>query len=402
MNEKVILIISAVFPPEPVVSAKISFALATELSLSNIVEVVSPKPSRPYGFEFEKTHEKYSFKHIIVNSFLSPQSNWITRAIESLSFGIQSISYIIKNNRRIDKIYLNTWPLFSQFLIVRTAKKFGIPTILHVQDVYPEAYTNQLIRGKKLLNSFLIPIDAWILRNCSKVVTISDSMNEYLRVTRSINSSKMHVIRNWSSTYGAEKCNLDRLSTFSNEGYFTFMYCGNIGPVAGCDFLIDTFHNAKLKDARLVIAGSGSFKSKLIKRVEEDKILNVYFIDVPEGEVMNVQSRATILLLPLIPGASISSIPSKLPNYMFSSKAIIAVVDKNSDTAGVINESGCGWVIDPGDKIALSKLMELVMNLPIMEINEFGLRGLNYAKSNFSREVSLNYLIKIISNTHRA
>jgi glycosyltransferase involved in cell wall biosynthesis len=125
-------------------------------------------------------------------------------------------------------------------------------------------------------------------------------------------------------------------------------------------------------------------------------------MDVPEGEVMNVQKMATILLLPLIPGGSISSIPSKLPNYMLSAKAIIAAVDKDSDTANVIKDSGCGWVVDPNDRVSLINLLEKVVNLPITDINEFGLRGLEYAQNNFSRDISLNKLVNIIMSTHKS
>ncbi len=32
--------------------------------------------------------------------------------------------------------------LFSQKTIVKAAKKYGIPCIIHVQDVYPESLTN--------------------------------------------------------------------------------------------------------------------------------------------------------------------------------------------------------------------------------------------------------------------
>ena len=45
-----ILIISAVFPPEPVVSAQISYDLAENLCKQNEVTVLCPKPTRPFGY----------------------------------------------------------------------------------------------------------------------------------------------------------------------------------------------------------------------------------------------------------------------------------------------------------------------------------------------------------------
>ena len=54
MNSTV-LIISAVFPPEPVVSAKLSSDIVNDLVAFGIhVTVLHPKPTRPFGFYFNR------------------------------------------------------------------------------------------------------------------------------------------------------------------------------------------------------------------------------------------------------------------------------------------------------------------------------------------------------------
>ena len=74
MNNKEILIVSAVFPPEPVVSASLSYDLALALSINERVIVISPLPSRPFGFEFGKIVVSDKFKHYQLNSFTCPES----------------------------------------------------------------------------------------------------------------------------------------------------------------------------------------------------------------------------------------------------------------------------------------------------------------------------------------
>ena len=64
-----ILIVTAVFSPEPVVSAKLSEDLANELSKTNMVSVISPKPTRPYGFKLIKKNISKSYSHIKLNSY---------------------------------------------------------------------------------------------------------------------------------------------------------------------------------------------------------------------------------------------------------------------------------------------------------------------------------------------
>ena len=51
---KKILVVSSVYPPEPVISAKVSFDIARKLAESNRVTVICPHPSRPLGYEFDK------------------------------------------------------------------------------------------------------------------------------------------------------------------------------------------------------------------------------------------------------------------------------------------------------------------------------------------------------------
>ena len=141
----------------------------------------------------------------------------------------------------------------------------------------------------------------------------------------------------------------------------SFMYLGNIGPVAGVEFLIHSFVKANLKRARLIIAGSGSRKQSCIELARYYQDAAIEFWDVPDGKVPEVQSQADIMLLPVKRGAAMSSIPSKLPAYMFSRKPIIASLDLQSDTARAIVESDCGIVVDAENEQALIGALQEVI-----------------------------------------
>ena len=62
---KTILIITAVFPPEPIVSSQLSFDIADKMSEDYKVTVLHPRSSRPYGFSFDKKGNKaVSYTHL--------------------------------------------------------------------------------------------------------------------------------------------------------------------------------------------------------------------------------------------------------------------------------------------------------------------------------------------------
>ena len=393
MNKKYCLIVSAVYPPEPVVSAVLSSDLYGALTEKGYtVKVLHPKPTRPNGFDFGE-EIKCGRDEITTDSFVCPQMSIIGRMRESLSFGRACLDYIKEHNSEISCIYANAWPMFSQLDIVKGANKYSIPCFIHVQDVYPDSLTNKMSGIlKKIVYSLFLPMDKFILRSSSHVITISEKMRCHLSQSRDIDQDKISVVINWQD----EKDFLIYQEEHNPDDHdkFTFMYLGNIGPVAGVDLLIDAFVNAKIDDARLVIAGSGSMKASLMQKSAHYG--NIEFWDVPIGKVPEIQSKADLMLLPIKKGAASSSIPSKLPAYMFSAKPIIGCVDTDSDTADAIRSANCGWVIEPDNPDLLAETMKMAASLESGYLNEYSKNAQQYGLAHFSKERNLKKLVSII------
>lgn len=393
-----ILLISAVFPPEPVVSASLSNDIAFELAKENKVTVLCPNPTRPHGFVFEKRMESLDYKVIRLNSYSCSASKVFHRFRESYSFGKHCFKYIVDNHKNIDVIYANSWPLFAQYFTVKAAQHCKIPITIHVQDIYPESLSNKLPILDTVFKLVLLPIDKYVLENATKVIAISDNMKDYLIKARKIEPEKIEVVQNWQDeeafiTY-EKAINYDIVPNKP----FTFMYLGNIGPVAGIDLLIEAFAKADLQNCRLAIAGSGSMKESLEMSAKKVKGGIIEFWPVPDGKVPEIQALADILLLPIKRGAAFSSIPSKLPAYMFSKRPIIACVEQDSDTARVINLANCGWVLPPENVSALSKMMAQVILISKEDSKELGMNGFNYAIRNLSKMKNLEKVIKCITD----
>lgn len=393
---KNILIISAVFYPEPVVSAKLSEDIANELALADQVTVIAPKPTRPFGFDLQKDKNKqttYSLHNL--DSYTCPHSNALGRLRESYSFGVACKKHITQNHKNIDVIYMNSWPIFSQYLIVKTAVKFKIKVITHVQDVYPESLSNKIPKLSSILNFVFLPIDKFVLKNSFKIIAISNKMKTYLAKTRTLSESKIEVVQNWQDEASfasyKQKENQDRR-------IFTYMYLGNIGPVAGVDLIIEAFAQASIPKSKLIIAGSGSKKEELKTFVVKSKIVNVEFLEVPDGKVPEIQGLADVMLLPIKKGAASSSIPSKLPAYMFSKKPIIGSLDIDSATAKVIVESNCGWVVEAENVAELANKMKLSFKSTKGSLLEKGENGFEYAMKNLSKKNNLSQVTNIIKN----
>ncbi len=399
MKAKKILIVSCVFPPEPVVSGILSYDIAIELALKNNVTVISPLPTRPFGVDYSHhtNQNQPPFTHEILTSFTSPKSNLIARIKESFSFGRESSKFLYANKNNIEIIYANTWPIFAQFLLVKTAKKLKIPIILNVQDIYPESLITKLPKMIGSVVRFLtLPIDRFVLNNVQKVIAISQNMKDYLVSKRHLNHSDIKVIRNWQN---------DELFTnhcqqnVNRSDKFTFMYLGSINPSAGVDLLIKSFASANINNSKLIIAGDGSDKIKCIK-LSENYLCDIEFIEVNVKDVPKIQAKADVLLLSLKKGVGKTASPSKLLAYMFSKKTIIASVDIDSDSARIINESKAGWVVEPGDIDMLASVMSETSLIAKSELELKGESGFNYAKKNLSKKKNLDQMVDLILNIH--
>jgi glycosyltransferase involved in cell wall biosynthesis len=395
-----ILIVTAVFPPEPIVSAKLSFDIASELAKEHDVTVIAPRPSRPHGFAFGTLDTStYQFKLVYLDSYVHSASSLFGRMKESRSIGKHTLKFIQESKETFDLIYMNTWPLLGQYYTVKAAFTHKIPSIIHIQDVYPESLSNKLPVIGKLVQWMLMPIDKYNLKKATKVLTISDDMKAYLIKTRKISEDKVSSVLNWQNESSFTDYHESAKHT-QKGGKRSFMYLGNIGPVAGVDLLINAFEKAKIENCELIIAGSGSKKEELQKTVEQRKLGDsIRFQDVPDGMVPEIQSQADVMLLPIKSGAASSSIPSKLPAYMFSKKPVIASVDDDSETARVIKTSDCGWILTPENEDELAESMKKVISYEPQLLEEKGERGFHYAMENLSKKNNLKRIIQLIHNT---
>ena len=381
-------------------SAKISEDLANELSKDNEVFVLSPEPSRPKGFTFPNTYEVVpkSYNNIILNSYTHPDSSLIGRMRESVSFGLATYIYLINNRDTISVVYANTWPLFAQLFTVLASIRIRVPIVIHVQDIYPEALLNSRPILGKLVGFIPLKIDKYVLRSATALVAISSKMKRYLVETRNLANSKITTILNWQNISNTSEviCLKDR------ENFTTFMYLGNIGPVAGCDLLIDAFYSSNINKTRLVIAGSGTKMEELVDYVKRNQIPNVEFWPVPDGKVQEFQSRADFLLLPIKKGAAKYSVPSKLAAYMLSGKTILAMVDKDSDTSDMILEAGCGFVVEPDNIFEAAEMFRKASELTSAQKQEYGDNAISYARKHFDSLRNVSNLRDLIISSANA
>jgi glycosyltransferase involved in cell wall biosynthesis len=405
-----IVIISAIFPPEPQVSARMSWDLANYLVAQGcVVTVLCPQPSRPLNANYAQYYDRVSIvsyensiKVVRLSSFASPESRMLPRMWESISFGLEVAKYLSAQKKRPTLLYVNSWPLLSQAIIAGLARINAIPFVLQVMDIYPETLTNKLpVYIRSFVYTPLKWLDNWIARSATTVAVISENTRYSYSKSRGINIDNVVTIPTWQDE--AAFMNLPSRSECCrrygvSQEPFTFLFLGNIGTIAGVDFLIRTFAEAGVNNSQLLIVGDGAAKSDCVKLVNELNLKTVHFISDPDvTNVPVLQGMAHVCMLPMKRGASMSSIPSKFPSYLFSSKPVIATVDHASDTAAFIRQSECGWVGDAENIVWLAKTMRDVSEMSLDQLENIGQRGKKFGLTQFSKSSGVVKLAEIVT-----
>lgn len=393
---KHILIVSAVFPPEQVTSAFLNYDLAHELAKEFRVTVLRPYPTRPIGAKFETAEvEDKSFETILVDTYTHPQSELMGRFKESNDFGRKSVEYIKEHHGEIDFVYNDGWQLFGLYRVAKVCKKYGIPYMVPIQDIYPEClFTNKNYPAliKWMIKTVLLPLDRYYQKHAACVRTISDEMRDYLAKTRNVPKENYLVVNNWQNDEDFLKVYPAR----GNDGKLVFAYVGSINGHANVDLMIKTFVSAKLENAEFRIYGGGNKKDYCVNLVKELGAPNIVFDMVSRDKVAYVQSQADVLVLALPAGNGNLCLPSKMTSYMLSGKPVMASVDQDSSTTRFIHAADCGIAVEPDNTDAMVEGFRKIAQTSRIRLDAMGKNSREFAMKHLTREVNLRSVVEKI------
>ena len=177
------------------------------------------------------------------------------------------------------------------------------------------------------------------------------------------------------------------------------MYLGSINPTANVSLILEAFSRLDNKRFHLSVIGNGPEKEHC-SDIADKYGLNVLFETVLPEKVADKQSEADILVLCLKKGVAHTATPSKLTAYMLTGRPIIASVDMDSDCANIIQEAGCGLIVEPENDEALAKAITILSEEKRERLLEMGVAAYNYALENLSKQKNLNKLTNVILNSY--
>jgi glycosyltransferase involved in cell wall biosynthesis len=393
-----VALVTAVYPPEPVVSSRTSADVAAALhQAGHDVTVISPYPSRPAGELYAGYRRRWrsvardgGITTVRTFSTLSKRSTLVSRFAENLSFGLSSALALLRV-RGLDVIYLNTWPVFATAMVAVVAGIKGVPFVVSVQDVYPESLFAQRRRGAGILGRVLRAIDRWVASRAAALIVLSENFAAIYRDDRGVDERRIRTIPNWIDAGAvvpdAEAGRAYRRSRNIPDDAFVVGYGGNIGVAAAVEQLVEAWQYLADPRIHLLIAGAGpnlSACEALAKRIAPGQIH--IQSPWPASETMAVLAAADLLALPTFGDQSLISVPSKMLSYLLAAKPVLACVLPASETAKILATGAIGWSVAPGQPVGIAAAIEAAARVPVAERAAMGERARRTCIETFGAE----------------
>lgn len=410
MPQKNITLISPIFPPELLPAGKMCNSLALEFASRGYkVNVITGFPNRPEGKVFSGFKRKFRVVSIEGPFSLIRCWTWligsnrrvVDRLLENVSFGT-IVALNVLFTKKPDLILMDAWPAFAAFLISSAAKMRTIPCYYYVQDLLPEQAENTGMMEKGgLLSKIILWIDSKACSNSAGVLALSDTMAKHIAATRNVSYNKLLVAPiqvDVSSIYPVNRLNSWRDKHGIASNTFVVMYTGTLGHVSGISILNELVPKFTTEDNVLFICiGEGPLKIEL--ELTSHKYRHLRLLPYQsDNDYLLALGAADIALLTIDQNCGVGSVPSKMYTYMAAEKPILTNAPLDTENARLINATGCGLLVNPGDTAGLENKIRYFIDKPEI-MDEMGKAGRKYILENCTVEIVADKLEKFWSST---
>lgn len=294
---------------------------------------------------------------------------------------------------------------------IKIAKKFGIPCICEVRDLWPEtlvAYGN--LKDNNIFTKLLFLGEKWIYKNADKLIFTMEGGKDYI-IERgwdqenggSVDINKVHHINNGidlevydfnKKNYTLEDKDLNREDTFK------VVYTGSIRKVNNVKRIVEAaeiINKMGYTNIMFLIYGDGPEKEELEKYCRSNNLENILFKGfVDKNKVPYVLSKSNLNIMHFQQsslkkyGASLN----KMFEYFASGKPTISDCEFGYD---LIQKYNAGIVLDNGDANQIAEGILEILKMSNEKYELYSKNALEVAKDYDFKKLTME-LIGIIEN----
>lgn len=231
------------------------------------------------------------------------------------------------------------------------------PFVYNVQELFPDiAVTLGAVRNQAVID-VLHRLERFVYRRAAVLTAIGPGMAARLR-EKGVPAERIRIIPNFVDV--DRNVPGDRRNAFSAElgldDAFVVSYAGNLGPAQGLEVVVGAARLLKDEPAiRVLLVGDGVLRGLLERSAREAGCDNCIFLPYqPYSRMTQLYAASDVCLVPQAAATGREAVPSKAYQIMAAGRPIMALTDAGSDLAQLVSSSGCGVVVAPGRPDALA------------------------------------------------
>ena len=373
-----ILIVSQYFYPENFKINDIAFFLKSK---GFDVTVLTSKPNYPEG-KFFKGYNFFNKNTEIINGVKIIRVPTIPRLnggplgmiLNYLSFiFFVFFVFLFKIKNKYDLVFATLLtPVTSLLPMIWIKKRFKIPVILWVLDLWPDSFYANTSFRINIVSKLIEKISVQVYNNADSIFISSN----YFRkpIVKRLNSTKrFSFFPNWAEDIFYNKIKNTSLDQFNYPEGFNIVFTGNIGESQGFEDIVEAAKMTSHTSINWILIGDGRKRDWIKSQIEDHNIKNIYIPGRYPLELMpSYFSLADILLITLKKDEVFSNtLPAKLQPYLTSGKPILG--NLSGEGLDIIQNNSIGLACDPGNPAQLANLaieMSLFTKTKISEIRK--------------------------------
>lgn len=299
---------------------------------------------------------------------------------------------------RPDYLYITSTPLTTGLIGLWAKRKFALPYIFEVRDLWPDAPIQVGAIKNPLLKNLLYALEKRIYKHALKCIALSPGI---AREIRKRTETPIYIVPNFGDTdyFSPEKKDPQLLSKLNLKDSFTILYAGAIGQVNAVDELLDIAKVAmdKGKDYQFIVMGKGSQLPSVLRKADELELNNFSFFDFGNKEkvryLLNLSDMAFISFdhLPVLKTNS----PNKFFDALAAGKAIL--VNHKGWVYNLTKKYELGIYHNPNKpKQTLDRIEKMLENDAMLQ--KYQQNSRNLALQFFTKEMAIKRILAVLDS----
>jgi glycosyltransferase involved in cell wall biosynthesis len=393
-NNQSILIVTECFYPE---EFKINDVAISWKNKGYDVDVLTLTPTYPLGKVFpgyknRLFYQKDMYKGINIYRVFAVtgyKESVFKKMLRYINFMILGSIIAIFIGRKYKYVFgWNAGALTDMLPVVLIKKLYGTPTMLWVQDVWPDSVYAYGFKKTKILSVLLNAFVRFIYNNVSSIAISSKGFESILKPYIK-NDIKLNYAPNW-----AEELDMQiNPVNFSKTKKIQLTFAGNIGKLQNLENIIKSYlllSSEYQNRSQLNIIGDGSnFKNVKLCAKENSNI--IFHGKKSYSEMARYYKASDFLIISLVDEPILKvTIPGKLQTYIAAKKPILGII--NGDVADIILNNNLGICADPSNLSLIKKAFEICIDMSESKKLEFLENNTNLLKTIFNKDIIIDDL----------